>query len=113
VIVNIISNAVKYNRPDGKVSITGSESEDYVTMKISDTGIGIPEKDLSHIFERFYRVDKARSRERGGTGLGLAIAHEIVERHHGSLTAESVENEGTEFTLVLPKKQAEGEDGED
>lgn len=104
VIVNIISNAVKYNRTGGSVTVTGGYTEDKrVFLRVSDTGIGVPEEDLPRVFERFYRVDKARSRERGGTGLGLAIAREIVEHHGGTIEFQSKLGEGSTVTLYFPQ----------
>ena len=102
VIINILSNAIKYNRAKGLVEVTGKTEDEMVCLYIRDTGIGIPKADLSRVFDRFYRVEKARSRERGGTGLGLAIAREIVQSHNGTMTMESVENEGTTVTIALP-----------
>jgi len=103
VLINIISNAIKYNRPKGLVEVSGSSDSEMVYLVVRDTGIGIPKSDLSRVFDRFYRVEKARSRERGGTGLGLAIAREIVQAHNGCLTMDSVENEGTTVTVALPR----------
>ena len=103
VIVNIVSNAVKYNQRGGRVDISGGEKGESVFLTVSDTGLGIPEEDLPRVFERFYRVDKARSRERGGTGLGLAIAREIIEFHGGNISIRSKEGRGTSITVTLPK----------
>ncbi|WP_047153143.1 two-component system histidine kinase PnpS [Aneurinibacillus tyrosinisolvens] len=106
IILNLISNAINYTPANGEVSVTIGETEDEkVKMAIEDTGTGIPEEHLPRIFERFYRVDKARSRESGGTGLGLAIVKHLVEAHHGTIQVESTEGEGTTFTVLLPKRQ--------
>ena len=102
VFVNIISNAVKYTDEGGNITIYAGEMYGYVFVKVIDTGMGIPEEDLPYIFDRFYRVDKARSRAAGGTGLGLAIAKEIIEAHGGKISVTSKVGEGTEFTLNLP-----------
>ena len=102
VITNIITNAIKYTPQNGSITVTTMYMFDSIAIKIKDTGMGIPEKDLEHIFERFYRVDKARSREMGGTGLGLAIAKEIVESHKGTISIKSKQNEGTEVMIKLP-----------
>ncbi len=102
VIANIVSNAIKYNRPGGSVTLCAFSQEDKVVIKVQDTGIGIPQEDIPRLFERFYRVDKARSRERGGTGLGLAIAKEIVEQHQGTIGVESQLDAGSTITITLP-----------
>ncbi len=99
---NIIENAIKYNKEKGTVKIFLNSDHKYFIIRISDTGIGIPQLELEHIFDRFYRVDKMRSRETGGTGLGLAITKSIVLMHHGTVRVESVENEGTSFTVRIP-----------
>ena len=114
VFVNIISNAVKYTDDGGKVTVFAGEMYDYVFVKVIDTGMGIPEEDLPFIFDRFYRVDKARSRAAGGTGLGLAIAKEIVESHGGKISVTSKVGEGTEFAINLPvyKEPEGGQPGE-
>ncbi len=102
VLLNILSNAIKYTPEHGKIKVYVYQSGKMVYVKISDTGMGIPEKDLDHVFERFYRVDKARSRELGGTGLGLSIAKEIVEHHKGVITIQSLAEQGTEVIIGLP-----------
>jgi two-component system sensor histidine kinase VicK len=103
IINNIISNAIKYTPEGGKVRIYTSESDKYYRIYIKDNGIGIPSDDLRHIFDRFYRVDKARSREMGGTGLGLAIAKEYIEAHGGKITAVSEYGKGTTMLLRFDK----------
>ena len=102
VMMNIISNAIKYTPDGGHISITAGSTESEVWMEVCDDGIGIPEKDRERIFERFYRVDKARSRESGGTGLGLSIAKEIVQRHHGAIALAPHQGPGTTVRLTLP-----------
>ena len=102
VIDNILNNAIKYSPDGGKVSVTMQTTDTQLILSISDQGLGIPKKDLPLIFDRFYRVDKARSRAQGGTGLGLAIAKEIVKQHKGFIWANSEEGEGSTFTIVLP-----------
>ncbi|MDD6882349.1 MAG: HAMP domain-containing sensor histidine kinase [Eubacteriales bacterium] len=102
VIYNVIDNAIKYTPRGGSVRVDLFRQGKKAVIRISDTGIGIPAEDLPHIFDRFYRVDKARSRETGGTGLGLSIVKQIVLMHDGDITASSVENEGTTFTIELP-----------
>lgn len=102
VILNLLSNANKYTDHNGRIHIFGYTEGDKVILKIKDNGIGISEKDQKRIFERFYRVEKGRSRELGGTGLGLSIAKEIVEAHRGNLKLSSKLNEGTEISVELP-----------
>jgi two-component system phosphate regulon sensor histidine kinase PhoR len=103
VFYNLIENAIKYNIDRGKINITAVSKSNKVEIKISDSGVGIPEGDLPRIFERFYRVDKAHSRELGGTGLGLAIVKHIVQAHGGDIRLESREGEGTTFMILLDK----------
>ena len=98
----VLDNAIKYNRPNGQVMVRTSIYEGKARLEVSDTGIGIPAEHLPHLGERFYRVDKARSREAGGTGLGLSIAQHIAALHDGTLTMTSALNEGTTVTLLLP-----------
>ncbi len=106
VILNLISNAIKYTPDNGKISVYIGKTSNEVYANVIDTGVGIPEEDLPRIFERFYRVDKARSREMGGTGLGLSIARGIIENHGGEVFATSKLGEGATFGFVLPKAEA-------
>lgn len=103
ILVNLVDNAIKYTQPGGDIDVTASRLNDgWVAVKVSDTGIGIPQEDLSRIFERFYRVDKARSRESGGTGLGLSIVKHLVESHGGKISVESSSGQGSTFTFTIP-----------
>ncbi|GGE28204.1 cell wall metabolism sensor histidine kinase VicK [Streptococcus himalayensis] len=102
VIDNLLNNAIKYSPDGGKITVSMKTTETQMIVSISDEGLGIPKADLPKIFDRFYRVDKARSREQGGTGLGLAIAKEIVKQHNGFIWAKSQYGEGSTFTIVLP-----------
>ena len=105
VMTNVVGNAIKYTPDGGHTRITAGSTEETVWMEVCDDGIGIPEKDRAHIFDRFYRVDKARSRESGGTGLGLSIALEIVQRHHGRLELMPHDGPGTTIRMTLPITQ--------
>ena len=105
VVVNIVANAVKYTPDGGNIVMSARNVENGVEIVVTDNGTGIPKEDLPRLFERFYRVDKARSRERGGTGLGLAIAQEIVRYHNGTIRVESQLGVGTRMTVFLPLKQ--------
>ena len=100
---NLVDNAVKYTPPGGRVEVTGGTEGDEIIISIADSGIGIPEGKLSRIFERFYRVDKARSKATGGTGLGLSIVKHVAENHGGRVTVESAPGRGTTFTVRLPR----------
>ena len=102
VIDNILNNAVKYSPDGGKITVTMKTTDDQMILSISDQGLGIPKQDLPRIFDRFYRVDRARSRAQGGTGLGLAIAKEIIKQHKGFIWAKSEYGKGSTFTIVLP-----------
>ena len=102
VMMNILGNAIKYTPDGGHIRVTAGSDEEIVWMEVCDDGIGIPEKDRDRIFERFYRVDKARSRESGGTGLGLSIAREIVQRHKGTIGLADHKGPGTTIRLTLP-----------
>ncbi|MFA5351414.1 MAG: ATP-binding protein, partial [Candidatus Omnitrophota bacterium] len=103
VLVNLINNAIKYNKENGFVRIYSEQLADKLRVVVEDSGSGIPVKDIPRIFERFYRVDKARSRELGGTGLGLSIVKHIIELHSGSVGVESTEGLGSKFWFILPK----------
>jgi heavy metal sensor kinase len=104
VITNLLTNAIHYNRPGGEVTVTVTGRVEEVSVEVADTGCGIPEEDHPHIFERFYRVDKARSHELGGCGLGLAICKSIVEAHRGAIGFTSEVGQGTTFVVRLPRK---------
>lgn len=108
VLINLVSNALKYTPDGGRIEIFAGKIYNEIYVKVKDNGIGIPKEDIGRIFERFYRVDKARTRQAGGTGLGLAIAKEIVEAHGGRITIQSEVGKGSEvmFTLPIRRKQA-------
>jgi len=106
VILNLIYNAINYTPNGGKVTVAAYNSSGYIKIEVSDTGMGIAPEALPRIFERFYRVDKARSRNTGGTGLGLSITKHIVEAHDGQIFVDSVVDQGSTFTIMLPKEQA-------
>ncbi len=103
VIVNLVDNAIKYTNQGEVRVIAGSESG-HLRVDVEDTGIGIPDKDIPRIFERFYRVDKGRSREIGGTGLGLAIVKHIIQAHNGKIWVTSSPGKGTAFSFVIPSQ---------
>ncbi|WP_420973668.1 sensory box histidine kinase PhoR [Bacillus thuringiensis] len=107
IFINLINNAIVYTPAGGVVSVELAEDKYNAYIKVSDTGIGISKEEIPRIFERFYRVDKARSRNTGGTGLGLSIVKHLVEAHHGTITVDSEVGEGTTFTVVLPKSATE------
>lgn len=102
IITNLVENAIKYNREQGWVKVVLDADHQFFTLEIADSGIGIPEESLEHIYERFYRVDKSHSREIGGTGLGLAITRNAILMHRGSIKVSSVEEEGTTFSVKIP-----------
>ena len=105
-VSNLISNAIRYTPEGGRADVTVASEASEAVLKVADTGIGIPEKDRPHIFERFYRVDQARSRDKGGSGLGLAITKWVIEAHGGSISFSSEEGKGTTFTVRLPQTSA-------
>jgi two-component system phosphate regulon sensor histidine kinase PhoR len=102
ILLNLIENAVKYNKPNGSVTVSAREENNRIVIDVADTGIGIPPEDLSRIFERFYRVDKAHSRQLGGTGLGLSIVKHMAQAIHGEISVVSTLNQGSIFSLNLP-----------
>jgi len=112
VIVNIITNAIRYTPDGGEISVKVGGSEHHVWVSVKDTGIGIPQEQLPHIFDRFYRVDRARSRALGGSGLGLSIAKEIVMKHGGEISIDSEPGKGTKVLIRLPREQSGGETNE-
>ena len=99
---NLVENGIKYNMPGGRLTVQLIRQEDNALLQVTDTGVGIPEESLSHVFERFYRVDKARARKSGGSGLGLAIVRNMVERNQGTIAVESVFGQGSTFTVTFP-----------
>ncbi len=101
-IINLVHNAIKFNHPGGRVAVSARADDESVTVSVSDTGIGISREDLPHVFERFYKADKARSR--GGSGLGLAIAKHTIQAHGGNIWAQSEEGKGSTFSFSLPLK---------
>ena len=107
VIINLVSNAVKYTPEHGIIKIFISEDKQFVRLSVSDNGIGIPEDELPYVFERFYRADKSRNRMTGGSGIGLAIVKSIVTAHGGMVEADSHLNEGSRFVVKLPKNKME------
>ncbi|WP_160723968.1 two-component system histidine kinase PnpS [Bacillus sp. USDA818B3_A] len=109
VFINLISNAISYTPADGSVSIILVDLEQMVRILVKDTGVGIGKEDIPRIFERFYRVDRARSRNSGGTGLGLAIVKHLIDAHHGSIRVKSKLGEGSEFIIELPKEIMDGD----
>ncbi len=104
ILSNLVENAIKYNKEHGWVRVKLDADHQYFTVEVADSGVGIPEESMDNIYERFYRVDKSRSREIGGTGLGLAITRSAVLMHRGTIKAESIEGEGTTFTIRIPLK---------
>ena len=107
VVTNLVENAIKYNVTDGWVRVSLNADHQYFYLKVADSGIGIEDDQQEHIFERFFRVDKARARETGGTGLGLSITKNIILLHKGTVKVHSKEGEGTTFTVRIPLKYIE------
>ena len=101
-LANLIDNAVRYSEPDSQVTVIVEDLADSVALSVRDEGVGIPRTELERVFERFYRVDRARSRETGGTGLGLAIVRHVAGNHGGRVTVESKPGEGSTFTMTIP-----------
>ncbi len=107
---NLAENGIKYNIPGGRLTITVRRDEDNAILEVSDTGVGVPEDAIPHLFERFYRVDKARSRKSGGSGLGLAIVRNLVERNQGTISVQSTPGQGTTFRVTFPAFDTEDEE---
>ena len=104
IVTNLLTNAIYFNRDKGEIRLTGRAEGDAVLLAVADTGQGIPAEDIPHLFERFYRVDKSRSRIQGRTGLGLAICKAIIDAHGGSVEVSSQPGVGSTFTIKLPRK---------
>jgi two-component system sensor histidine kinase VicK len=102
VLMNLLSNAIKYTEPGGRIDVDLRLEEEQIRIIVKDNGIGIPKEDLSRVFERFFRVDKARSGGMGGTGLGLSITKQIIDEHEGKILIDSIEGKGTTVTILLP-----------
>ena len=103
IVYNLCDNAIRYNKVDGSVKVILKNEKDCVKLQVKDTGIGIPQKSTDRVFERFYRVDKSRSKQTGGTGLGLAIVKHIVAKHNAKITLSSELGKGTTITVIFPK----------
>ena len=102
IVFNLVENGIKYNKSGGTLHISVCRQEENAVLQVADTGVGVPEDCIPHLFERFYRVDKARARKTGGSGLGLSIVRNMVERNGGTITVSSVLGEGTTFTVTFP-----------
>jgi two-component system phosphate regulon sensor histidine kinase PhoR len=102
-LVNLVANSINYGKEGGRTLVSFSDMFENIMVEVNDDGIGIPQKDIPRVFERFYRVDKSRSRDQGGTGLGLAIVKHIIEAHNQTINARSNLNEGTSFVFTLRK----------
>ena len=113
VIYNVSDNAIKYTPAGGTVSLYVFNEGEFCRVEVLDNGIGIPQEEIDKIFDRFYRVDKARSRESGGTGLGLSIVNDVVSLHKGKILVDSTENEGTKFIIIVPKNLGNRKEGEE
>jgi len=112
IVFNLMENGIKYNIPSGKLTVKLLRHDDNAILQVTDTGVGIPEDAVSHVFERFYRVDKARSRKSGGSGLGLSIVRNLVERNEGHIAIESTVGVGTTFTVTFPAFDTDEEEAE-
>jgi two-component system sensor histidine kinase BaeS len=106
VVLNLVANAIKFTPEDGSIALTARQFPDGTHFTVSDTGAGIPPKDLPHVFERFYRADVSRNRTTGGSGIGLTLVKAIVEAHGGTITVSSEEGKGTTFSLTIPNRKA-------
>lgn len=107
---NLVENAIKYNVPGGTLTVSLHRQDEMGILRVSDTGMGIPPEAIGHVFERFYRVDKARARQSGGSGLGLAIVRSMVERNGGEISLQSTVGKGTVFTVSFPVFDTEQEE---